>query len=103
MSVVYSGMDSPVLPLDADAWPRSATPSLVVLGRLVPHKRVEVALRTLAELRAARALSLTVAGRATGRPSCGRRRSGSGSPTRSFAGHVDDMTKHRLLAGRGCT
>jgi glycosyltransferase involved in cell wall biosynthesis len=30
--------------------PRTTHPSLLVLGRLVPHKRVEIALRTVAEL-----------------------------------------------------
>lgn len=42
---------------------RSAEPTLLVLGRLVPHKRVEVALRTVARLRdALPTLHLTVAG-----------------------------------------
>lgn len=100
VSVVYSGMDAPVLPLDADAWPRSAAPSLVVLGRLVPHKQVEVALRTLAELRATwPALTLTVAGQGYWESAlrAEAERLGVADAVR-FAGHVDDVTKHRLLA-----
>ena len=100
VSVVYSGMDAPVLPLDADAWPRSAAPSLVVLGRLVPHKRVEVALRTLAALRAEwPALTLTVAGQGYWEDSLRAEAERLGvADAVHFAGHVDDLTKHRLLA-----
>ena len=100
VSVVYSGMDAPVLPLDADAWPRSATPSLVVLGRLVPHKRVEVALRTLAELRARwPELTLTVAGQGYWEDELRAEAERLGvADAVHFAGHVDDVTKHRLLA-----
>ncbi len=100
VSVVYSGMDAPVLPLDADAWPRSAAPSLVVLGRLVPHKRVEVALHTLAELRSQwPALTLTVAGQGYWEAAlrAEAERLGVADAVR-FAGHVDEETKHRLLA-----
>jgi glycosyltransferase involved in cell wall biosynthesis len=100
VSVVYSGLDAPVLPLDADAWPRSATPSLVVLGRLVPHKRVEVALRTLAELRAHwPALRLTVAGQGYWEDELRAEAERLGvADAVHFTGHVDDVTKHRLLA-----
>ncbi|MCX4388959.1 glycosyltransferase family 4 protein [Micromonospora peucetia] len=37
-------------PVTGPALPRTPHPSLLVLGRLVPHKRVEIALRTVAEL-----------------------------------------------------
>ncbi|WP_319460427.1 glycosyltransferase family 4 protein [Micromonospora sp. RTP1Z1] len=37
-------------PVTGAPLPRSTHPSLLVLGRLVPHKRVEIALRTVAEL-----------------------------------------------------
>ena len=50
VGVVYSGLDAPVLPVDAAAWPRSPQPSVVVLGRLVPHKRVELAIDAVAAL-----------------------------------------------------
>jgi glycosyltransferase involved in cell wall biosynthesis len=43
---------------------RTPVPSLLVLGRLVPHKRVEIAIETLARLRPEfPGLSLTIAGR----------------------------------------
>jgi len=100
VSVVYSGMEAPVLPLDADAWPRSPAPALVVLGRLVPHKRVEVALRTLAELRVQwPALTLTVAGQGYWEAALRAEAERLGvADAVHFAGHVDDVTKHRLLA-----
>ncbi|MEH1169805.1 glycosyltransferase family 4 protein [Micromonospora sp. CPCC 205539] len=37
-------------PVTGPSLPRTPHPSLLVLGRLVPHKRVEIALRTVAEL-----------------------------------------------------
>ncbi|WP_433388536.1 glycosyltransferase family 4 protein [Micromonospora sp. KLBMP9576] len=37
-------------PVTGPSLPRTAHPSLLVLGRLVPHKRVEIALRTVAGL-----------------------------------------------------
>ena len=47
-TVVYSGRDQVVEPVTTEC---SDEPSLVVLGRLVPHKRVELALQAVAELR----------------------------------------------------
>ena len=100
VGVVYSGIDAPVLPLDAEAWPRSAAPSLVVLGRLVPHKRVEVALATLARLRGRwPELTLTVVGQGYWESAlrAEAERLGVADAVR-ICGHVDDATKHRLLA-----
>jgi glycosyltransferase involved in cell wall biosynthesis len=68
-----------VLPVDAAAWPRSPQPSVVVLGRLVPHKRVELAIDAVAALPGRRSPS---SGTATGSRSCARTPSGSGSATR---------------------
>lgn len=100
VAVVYSGIDPPVLPPDADGWQRAAAPRLVVLGRLVPHKRVELALRTLAELRERwPALTLTVVGQGYWDTAlrAEAERLGVAGAVR-FTGHVDDATKHRLLA-----
>ena len=47
-TVVYSGRDPVVEPVTTEC---SDEPSLVVLGRLVPHKRVELALQAVAVLR----------------------------------------------------
>jgi glycosyltransferase involved in cell wall biosynthesis len=60
ITVVHNGVHVPAA-LTAE---RSSHPSLVVLGRLVPHKRVEIALDTVARLRSEFPdLTLTVAGR----------------------------------------
>jgi glycosyltransferase involved in cell wall biosynthesis len=98
--VVYSGVDAPVLPVDADSWPRSPEPSLVVLGRLVPHKRVELALTALADLRRAYPdVTLTVIGQGYWEPALRELAASLGVAEQvRFAGFVDDMTKHRLLA-----
>jgi glycosyltransferase involved in cell wall biosynthesis len=58
-SLVYNGTPE----MTPDAAPRTPYPSLVVLGRLVPHKRVEIALETVAGLASEfPALRLTIAG-----------------------------------------
>lgn len=100
VSVVYSGIDAPVLPMDADAWPRDPAPRLVVLGRLVPHKRVEVALRALAELRGRwPSMTLTVVGQGYWEAALRAEAERLGvADAVCFTGHVDDVTKHRLLA-----
>ena len=48
ISVVCNGID---VPHPSRLQPRSATPRICVLGRLVPHKQVEHALRLMARLR----------------------------------------------------
>jgi glycosyltransferase involved in cell wall biosynthesis len=96
VGVVYSGLDAPVLPVDSAAWPRSPQPSVVVLGRLVPHKRVELAMDAVAAIPGA---TLTVVGHGYWEPqlrSYAERIGVRDSVT--FAGFVDDVTKHRLLA-----
>lgn len=101
VAVIYNGIDAPVLPLDAAAWPRDPSPSLLVLGRLVPHKRVELALRAVAELRPRwPGLTLTVVGQGywDEQLRAEAERLGVADAVR-FTGHVDDATKHRLLAG----
>jgi glycosyltransferase involved in cell wall biosynthesis len=100
VSVVYSGIDAPVLPVDADAWPRSARPSMVALGRLVPHKRVELAISALASLRAELpGTTLTVIGHGYHEDALRAHAAALGvADAVTFAGFVDDVTKHRLLA-----
>ena len=96
VGVVYSGLDAPVLPVDAAGWPRSPQPSVVVLGRLVPHKRVELAIDAVAALPGA---TLTVVGHGYWEPQLRAyaERLGVGDAV-TFTGFVDDVTKHRLLA-----
>jgi glycosyltransferase involved in cell wall biosynthesis len=80
--------------------PRTPHPSLLVLGRLVPHKRVEIALASLARLSASYPdLTLTVAGRGWWLEPLRAEADRLGVADRvSFAGFVDDAAKHRLLA-----
>lgn len=95
ISVVHNGLD----PVPATG-PRSAHPSLVLLSRLVPHKQVEHALRALAALRADRpGLTLTVIGDGwwAGRVRAAAAGLGVTDALR-LVGHVDEKTKHRLLA-----
>jgi glycosyltransferase involved in cell wall biosynthesis len=96
VAIVHNG--TPVAPDRPVA--RSADPSLLVLGRLVPHKRVEIALRALAELVPEHpGLTLTVAGRGWWLPQLQAEAERLGVAGRvRFAGFVDDEQKHELLA-----
>ncbi len=80
--------------------PRSEEPSLVVLCRLVPHKRVEVALRAVAELAPQwPTLRLTVAGQGWWEPRLREVAASLGIADRvDFAGYVSEEAKHELLA-----
>jgi glycosyltransferase involved in cell wall biosynthesis len=96
VAVVYSGLDAPVLPVDSAAWPRSPQPSVVVLGRLVPHKRVELAMDAIAAIPGA---TLTVVGHGYWEAQLRAYAARAGvADSVTFAGFVDDVTKHRLLA-----
>ncbi|MEU7907151.1 glycosyltransferase family 4 protein [Actinoplanes sp. NPDC049118] len=79
---------------------RAAHPCLVVLGRLVPHKRVEYALHALAALAAELpGLRLVVAGRGWWEPRLREHAERLGVADRTdFAGHVSERGKHELLA-----
>jgi glycosyltransferase involved in cell wall biosynthesis len=61
VQVIHNGTPPPLV---ATPVARTQAPTLLVLGRLVPHKRVEIAIETLARLRPEfPGLSLTIAGR----------------------------------------
>jgi glycosyltransferase involved in cell wall biosynthesis len=80
---------------------RSATPEIVVLGRLVPHKQVEHALQTVAELTAAgvRDLRLTVVGQGWWEPAIRAEVDRLGLATQvQLTGYVDEDQKHELLS-----
>jgi len=88
-------------PLPAGPLPaRSAWPSLIVLGRLVPHKRVELALRAVADLTTiVPGLKLTVAGQGWWEPRLRAFAAELGITDRvDFAGHVTDEQKRQMLA-----
>jgi glycosyltransferase involved in cell wall biosynthesis len=98
--VVYSGVDPPTLPRNPADWIRAAQPNLVVLGRLVPHKRVELAIDALVALRADHpGATLTVIGQGYWEQELRdyAERQGVADGVR-FPGYVDDVTKQRLLA-----
>lgn len=120
IAVVRNGLDplpDGVIPAPPDT--RATGPRLVVLSRLVPHKHVEDALDVLATLRASRpGLVLDVIGSgwwadrlrdyaaergltAPAGEASGGGEAGGGGETGGvvFHGHVDEATKHRLLAG----
>ncbi|MEV6812104.1 glycosyltransferase family 4 protein [Micromonospora sp. NPDC051296] len=86
-------------PVTGRSLPRTSHPSLLVLGRLVPHKRVEIALRTVAELATELPeLELVVAGQGWWEEPL-RELSGSLGITDRvrFAGFVSEEKKHELL------
>lgn len=80
--------------------PRSRYPSVVVLGRLVPHKRVEIALRAVAELAPEfPAIRLVVAGQGWWEARLREVADELGIGERvTFAGFVTDAEKHALLS-----
>jgi glycosyltransferase involved in cell wall biosynthesis len=79
--------------------PQSEQPQLVMLVRLVPHKRVEHALETVAALRGRHpGLRLTVMGSGWWEPQLLQRRAELGlEGCVSFLGHVSDRTKFEVL------
>jgi glycosyltransferase involved in cell wall biosynthesis len=79
---------------------RTEHPSLVVLGRLVPHKRVEIAIEALATLTPEFPdLELTVVGEGWWHSQLVEHAHGLGLADRvHFTGHVSDDEKHEHLA-----
>jgi glycosyltransferase involved in cell wall biosynthesis len=96
ITVIHNG----ARPLPPDPAARSAVPTICVLGRLVPHKRVELALEALARLRGRiPGVRLLVVGRGWWEPRLRERaeRLGLGGSVR-FCGFVDEAAKRELLA-----
>ncbi|MBB2988791.1 glycosyltransferase involved in cell wall biosynthesis [Mycolicibacterium iranicum] len=97
VAVVRNGVDAaPQQTLDI---PRSATPRVVVLSRLVPHKQIEDALDVIAELRTRiPGLHLDVLGDGWwSQPLVDHAARRGISDAVTFHGHVDDVTKHEVL------
>jgi glycosyltransferase involved in cell wall biosynthesis len=97
IAVVRNGLDeAPAQTLDA---PRSATPRVAVLSRLVPHKQIEDALEAVAALRPRMPdLHLDVLGGGWwGQRLVAHAALLGISDAVTFHGHVDDMAKHRVL------
>ncbi|HET8766171.1 MAG TPA: glycosyltransferase family 4 protein [Pedococcus sp.] len=96
VAVIHNGTDSPRA-LDV---PRADTPTLVVLGRLVPHKRVEQAIDVLARLRPTHpGLQLRVVGHGWWHDNIAAHAEASGvADDVHLLGFVDEGTKHAELA-----
>jgi glycosyltransferase involved in cell wall biosynthesis len=96
IAVVHNGTE-PVAHLGL---PRGETPEVVVLGRLVPHKRVEHALQAVATLRPEiPTLRMTVVGDGWwGERLLAEAERLGLAGTIDFTGHVDEAVKHRHLA-----
>jgi glycosyltransferase involved in cell wall biosynthesis len=97
ITVIHNGTPEPPAVPAAE---RSTQPTLVVLGRLVPHKQIEIALRTVAALAADRPdVQLIVAGQGWWEPRLREFAAEIGVVDRvRFTGHVSDEEKHALLA-----
>ena len=97
VAVVRNGLDE--APPDTLLGRRSATPRVVVLSRLVPHKQIEDALEAVAALRGRIPdLHLDVVGDGWWRQRLVERTEQLGiSDAVTFHGHVDDATKHAVL------
>jgi glycosyltransferase involved in cell wall biosynthesis len=98
VAVVHNGT-RPITAADGH-FDRDPEPSLVVLGRLVPHKRVEHALQALAQLRPEfPGLQLRVIGEGWWREELQTEARRLGVADRvTFTGFVDESTKEELLA-----
>jgi glycosyltransferase involved in cell wall biosynthesis len=97
VTVVHNGMAPPG---PAAAVPRTPYPSVCVLGRLVPHKRVELALEAAARIRShLPELRVVVVGQGYWEPRLREAvdRLGLGDAV-ELLGRVDEATKQRVLA-----
>lgn len=96
ISVIHNGTDA----LPVEDMTRTDHPSVVVLGRLVPQKRVEYAIQAVAELSEEfPGLSLDIVGSGWWQSHLEQTVSELGVEDRVvFHGHVSEAEKHRLLA-----
>jgi glycosyltransferase involved in cell wall biosynthesis len=97
IAVVRNGLDE--APPHTLTEPRSETPRVAVLSRLVPHKRIEDALEAIADLRRrVPDVQLDILGGGWWEQRLIEHARLLGiSDSVTFHGHVDDDTKHRLL------
>jgi glycosyltransferase involved in cell wall biosynthesis len=96
VAVVHNGTEPPP-PI---AVPRSTEPTLCVVGRLVPHKRVEHAIDVVAVLRAEHPeLTLRVVGSGWWEDELRKYAAAKGvADVVQFLGHVSELDKHRHVA-----
>ena len=100
VDLIYSGNDQPDELERYAVLPRSPRPSIVVLGRLVPHKQVEVAIDVVADLRAAgRDVDLHIVGGGYWQDALEQHATMRGvADLVTMHGFVDEDVKHSLLA-----
>lgn len=96
VAVVHNGTDAP-LPLETA---KTRTPSICVVGRVVPHKRVEHAIDAWAELRREiPGLSLTIVGSGWWQDDLKKYAAAlEDSDSIEFTGHVSDEHKQEIYA-----
>lgn len=97
IAVVRNGLDE--APAETLELPRSATPRIAVLSRLVPHKQIEDALTAVAELRPRiPGLHLDIVGGGWWRERLvDHARLLGVSDAVTFHGHIGDIAKHEVL------
>jgi glycosyltransferase involved in cell wall biosynthesis len=97
IAVVRNGLDE--APAHTLSMPRSTTPRVVVLSRLVPHKQIEDALEAVSALRTRMpGLHLDILGGGWWEQRLVEHASLLGiSDAVTFHGHVDDVAKHLVL------
>lgn len=100
IDLVYSGNDLPQHLERYAAVPRTKNPSVAVLGRLVPHKQVEIAIDLIADLSDDfPELTLDIVGTGYWHDVLVEHAADRGVAHRvHFHGFVDEETKHTLLA-----
>ena len=100
IGIVYSGIDPPADLAEYAALDRTPHPSFVTVGRLVPHKRVEIAIDSLRRFATQLPdLELHVVGGGYWLDRLRDHAEALGVTSRvHFHGFVDDHEKHRLLA-----
>jgi glycosyltransferase involved in cell wall biosynthesis len=96
IAVVHNGTD-PASPVEV---PRGAAPALTVVGRLVPHKRIEHAIDVVAALRQAHPdVHLTVVGSGWWEEDLKKYAAEHGvADLVTFTGYVSEEQKHEILA-----
>lgn len=100
IDLVYSGNDHPADLASYGDVPRTPNPSLVVLGRLVPHKQVELGIDLLADLASVLpTLTLDIVGTGYWEPQLRQHAADRGVSDRvRLHGFVQESQKHTLLA-----
>lgn len=100
VDLIYSGNDQPENLEKYAVLPRSPRPSIVVLGRLVPHKQVELAIDVVAALRASgRDVDLHIVGGGYWQDALEQHAAARGvADLVTMHGFVDEHVKHSLLA-----